>query len=362
MSTHFFCLYCIRCKKSFPRYPRYLHEPDGSLLISFSACPCSNNHNPTTMKVSVVPRSLVAVTLSLCSKPSYSLLVTRRASLSYWTTAAIATTSSSIRPSVFATNQQQQQTNECLARTSQSQHTCRMASSSSSVELMTGYLNAEKAAALDEELMSSPGFTLEQLMELAGLSVAEAVYQVVEEKRLDQVRKPKILVVCGPGNNGGDGLVAARHLVMFGYDCEVVYPKQSKKEHYVNLVEQCKDVGILIRTEFPSNTKEYAAIVDSIFGFSFKGEPRAPFDDILKRMKEAGSSSNPNALLTISVDVPSGWNVDEGDVAKTGFLPDVLVSLTTPKECSRSFTGRHFVGGRFLPPKLAEKYGVKVSS
>ena len=80
----------------------------------------------------------------------------------------------------------------------------------------TGYLDAESAANLDKELMSTPGFTLEQLMELAGLSVAEAVYTVMEESTSS---KPlKILVICGPGNNGGDGLVAARHLVLFGYE------------------------------------------------------------------------------------------------------------------------------------------------
>eukprot|EP01083_Nonionella_stella_P127436 386012_1 len=45
----------------------------------------------------------------------------------------------------------------------------------------TGYLNAQDAAALDAELMSTPGFSLEQLMELAGLAVAEAVYDVVTD-------------------------------------------------------------------------------------------------------------------------------------------------------------------------------------
>lgn len=63
-------------------------------------------------------------------------------------------------------------------------------------------------------------------MELAGLSVAEAVYQVVPPDDSSS-KKSTILIVCGPGNNGGDGLVAARHLVMFGYNCVVVYPKQS---------------------------------------------------------------------------------------------------------------------------------------
>lgn len=314
------------------------------------------------MKIASVSRSLVLFSVW---RPAYSLSVTRHTTLSYYWSAAAAVIS--VRTAAFAIPKNQ----ECLAPTTAttSQYQTRMMASSSSlasssssfssVEVMTGYLNAEKAAALDEELMSEPGFTLEQLMELAGLSVAEAVFQVVEEKRLDQVTKPKILIVCGPGNNGGDGLVAARHLVMFGYECEIVYPKQSKKQHYLNLVQQCKDLDIPIEIEFPADVKQYAAIVDSIFGFSFKGEPRAPFDSILKQMKEATSIGT---LQTISVDVPSGWNVDEGDSANTGFVPDVLVSLTTPKNCSRNFKGRHFVGGRFLPPKMSEKYGVKVSS
>ena len=217
-----------------------------------------------------------------------------------------------------------------------------------------GFLNAKDAAALDVELMTEPGFSLEQLMELAGLSCAEAIYQVVEEQR-KQGETPKILLVCGPGNNGGDGLVAARHLVMFGYECQVVYPKQSKGQHFVNLVQQCRDVGVPVEGEMPTDLSGYTAIVDAIFGFSFKGEPREPFKTILQQIRDT------KGVLTLSVDVPSGWNVDEGDVAKTGFVPDALISLTTPKHCSKSFKGRHFVGGRFLPPKLAEKYGVKVS-
>ena len=59
----------------------------------------------------------------------------------------------------------------------------------------TGYLNAKDAAALDEELMSTPGFSLEQLMELAGLAVAEAVYQVSSED--SSVDKQHVLLVCG---------------------------------------------------------------------------------------------------------------------------------------------------------------------
>jgi NAD(P)H-hydrate epimerase len=227
----------------------------------------------------------------------------------------------------------------------------------------TGYLNAADAAALDVELMSTPGFSLEQLMELAGLAVAEAVYQVVPPPgaNTDHGGKPKILIVCGPGNNGGDGLVAARHLVFFGYETICVYPKRSTKQHFVNLVHQCQDVGVEIVDEMPSSEilGSYSAIVDAIFGFSFHGEPREPFATALQVMIAAQTELK---IPVISVDVPSGWNVDEGDVAGTGFVPQVLVSLTTPKESAKNFKGRHFVGGRFLPPRMAEKYNVKVST
>jgi hypothetical protein len=66
---------------------------------------------------------------------------------------------------------------------------------SSSHDFDTGYLNAQDAADLDVELMSTPGFSLEQLMELAGLSVAEAVYDVADVN--DGDKKKSVLLVCG---------------------------------------------------------------------------------------------------------------------------------------------------------------------
>jgi len=242
-------------------------------------------------------------------------------------------------------------------------------------EISTGYLNAEDAAALDAELMSTPGFSLEQLMELAGLSVAEAVYEVVVTDRKEGIndeagRKKHVLLVCGPGNNGGDGLVAARHLVHFGLDATIVYPKPSSKTHFINLIQQCKDMNIPILDEIPTqNRPRYDVIVDSIFGFSFRGTaPREPFATAIQQMVQlkqspllSSVSSSSDHPILISVDVPSGWDVDGGDLTGTGFHPDVLVSLTAPKLSAKKFRGRHFVGGRFLPPAIADKYGIRVS-
>lgn len=61
-----------------------------------------------------------------------------------------------------------------------------------------------------------------------------------------------------------------------------------------------------------------------------------------------------------SIDVPSGWSI-EGVPDKDAINPDMLISLTAPKECARSFKGKyHYLGGRFIPKKLEEKYQLKL--
>lgn len=83
-------------------------------------------------------------------------------------------------------------------------------------------------------------------------------------------------------------------------------------------------------------------VLDAIFGFSFKPPVRAPFDSALPLITASG-------LPIVSVDIPSGWDVEEGNAAGVGLNPEVLVSLTAPKEGSRDFKGLHFLGGRFVP-------------
>ena len=82
-------------------------------------------------------------------------------------------------------------------------------------------------------------------------------------------------------------------------------------------------------------------ILDAIFGFSFKPPVRAPFDAALPLISES-------KLPIVSVDIPSGWDVEKGNDAGLGLEPDVLISLTAPKEGSRKFKGHHFLGGRFV--------------
>ncbi|KAK3934906.1 YjeF N-terminal domain-containing protein [Diplogelasinospora grovesii] len=208
-------------------------------------------------------------------------------------------------------------------------------------------LSAKAAAALDKELMSAGAFSLDQLMELAGLSVSQAVY------RVHPVNKGRrILVAVGPGNNGGDGLVAARHLCHYGYQPTVYYPKRGKNELYQRLAKQLEDLDVPFVDDFPAALKSTDHVVDAVFGFSFSGEVREPFPTVIQALADA-------KVPVTSVDAPSSWNIEEGP-PKSGigstFHPDVLVSLTAPKPLVKHFKGRHFIGGRFVPPAIAKKY------
>ncbi|CAB4061794.1 NAD(P)H-hydrate epimerase,Pyridoxine/pyridoxamine 5'-phosphate oxidase 1, chloroplastic [Lepeophtheirus salmonis] len=186
-------------------------------------------------------------------------------------------------------------------------------------------LNQEEARQLDLDLFSpSYSFNVSQLMELAGLSVAHALHSVYP--------KEKVFIVSGPGNNGGDGLVAARHLALLGHSVIVFIPKRKKEnELFEHLITQCEGFnGIQVS--------------------NFKPPVRESFQDIMRDMQE---SKKP----IISVDIPSGWDVEKGPLGSDSLCPSVLISLSAPKKCSLFFKGsHHFLGGRFLPDSIKKKY------
>ncbi|RDW62123.1 NAD(P)H-hydrate epimerase [Coleophoma cylindrospora] len=185
-------------------------------------------------------------------------------------------------------------------------------------------LSAKNAAALDKDLMSVGAFSIDQLMELAGLSVSQAVFRVHPLSR-----GRRILVACGPGNNGGDGL---------------------------RLATQLRNLGVPFVDDFESAMTEADHVVDAIFGFSFSGEVREPFPAVIKALKET-------SLPVTSVDAPSSWSIEDGPPVSgpgNGFHPSTLVSLTAPKPLVKWFTGRHFIGGRFVSPDIAKKYNLEL--
>ncbi|XP_039153641.1 NAD(P)H-hydrate epimerase [Drosophila simulans] len=210
------------------------------------------------------------------------------------------------------------------------------------------YLNQKEAIAVDQELFNEYKFSVDQLMELAGLSCAHAV-----AKCFPAEKHPRILVCCGPGNNGGDGLVAARHLALMGYTPTIYYPKPTAKPLFENLSHQCQQMDICdvkVCPSVESAARDYDLILDALFGFSFKPPVRADFFAVVELMQQT-------KLPIASVDIPSGWDVEKGKLTECDVEPALLISLTAPKLCARQFRGEHhYLGGRFVPPALQRKY------
>lgn len=189
-------------------------------------------------------------------------------------------------------------------------------------------------------------------MELAGHSVA-----CIVAEEFQSIPNKKTVVCCGPGNNGGDGLVASRHLKLFGFDPVVVCPKPGKGELFQRLIHQVKRHGITVRENLPQDLEDHAIIVDAIFGFSYKPPLRPEYADLLQRIASSGKK-------LVSVDIPSGWTVDEGppsDSTTPILHPDIFISLTAPKLCATKATNsKHFLAGRFVPNELESKYALNI--
>uniref|UniRef100_A0A8W4FH10 NAD(P)H-hydrate epimerase n=1 Tax=Sus scrofa TaxID=9823 RepID=A0A8W4FH10_PIG len=126
------------------------------------------------------------------------------------------------------------------------------------------YLSQEEAQAVDQELFNEYQFSVDQLMELAGLSCATAIAK--------------------------------------GYQPTIYYPKRPNKPLFTALVTQCQKMDIPFLDEMPSEPtlidELYELVVDAIFGFSFKGEVREPFRSIL-------SVLNGLTVPIASIDIPS---------------------------------------------------------
>lgn len=245
-----------------------------------------------------------------------------------------------------------------------------------SQEIMIKYLTQKEAQDIDIELMdeSKQAFSVDQLMEMAGMSVSHAAWRILDENGID-ITDRKILCVVGPGNNGGDALVAARHLRYFGAQVHLWIPKRSsidRKELYRRLLVQCEKAGVHQQQythseDTDSNTvanhikqQRYSLIIDGIFGFSF--DPfhgiRAPFDRVIDSLIQVQDE-----LPILSIDIPSGWHVEKGfhGLERKALQPQHLISLTAPKLCAQWFQGAsHWLGGRFVPEELAARYGLNL--
>jgi hydroxyethylthiazole kinase-like uncharacterized protein yjeF len=203
--------------------------------------------------------------------------------------------------------------------------------------------DAERMRAADRWAIEERGVPSLELMEAAGRSVADAVREAA--------RPGPIRVVCGKGNNGGDGLVAARALAETGFEVEalLLWPGDSLSPDASTNLERFEGRVRELEPDAVSSALEGSgAVVDAIFGTGFSGVPRAPADAAIEAI-------NGSDAPMIAADIASGVDAATGEVEGVAARADVTVSFHAPKlghwiGPGKSHTGVLLVAPIGIPP------------
>jgi hydroxyethylthiazole kinase-like uncharacterized protein yjeF len=195
--------------------------------------------------------------------------------------------------------------------------------------------------------------------QIPGIVLMEnAARAVVDEacRMLDQECCGKILVLCGGGNNGGDGLAVARHLHNRG--CEVTIgfttdPARYRGDALTNysIVSAMKIMAGPFEPEMLHDPKPML-IIDAIFGTGLADSPREPFKSVVTAVNNAGSP-------ILSVDIPSGMDCDTGAapsgcITATRTVTFVAEKIAFDRPEARRYLGDVIVGDIGCPVELVE--------
>ncbi len=220
---------------------------------------------------------------------------------------------------------------------------------------------AHEMQALDRYTIEEIGITGEILMENAGKGVAEIIWL-----RFGKEAEKGVVIICGPGNNGGDGFVVARHLAQRGFPIRVFLltsPTKFKGEAALNLqILQRLYLPLIQLTEedfsdLHAALKTCGLVVDAIFGTGLKREVTGIFAQVIKFMNESGKP-------IIAIDMPSGLSADTGKPLGIAVKATLTATMALPKVGQVIYPGREYTGELqivdiSMPPLVIEEQGPK---
>jgi len=177
---------------------------------------------------------------------------------------------------------------------------------------LTPLYDAEGIRAVDRWAIEERGVPGEQLMEAAGTALAEAVAGLAPQG--------PVRILCGKGNNGGDGLVAARRLRGMGFEVDVL-----------ELFSEDPDGG------FDAWLDGSGAVVDAIFGTGFSGVPREPAAAAIEAVNRCGAP-------VVACDIASGVDASSGEIEAVAVEADLTVSFHAAKIGHRVAPGKWHTG------------------
>lgn len=211
-----------------------------------------------------------------------------------------------------------------------------------------------------EKAANAAGHTYAQMMEHAGKSVADALLA-----RMPDINGKQVLVLAGTGNNGGDGLVAARWLAEAGA-AVAIYLTKARPEDDPHLAA-LKELGLLIANGEEDQRSRVLKLqlgraeilIDAVLGTGFQLPLKGTAREVLKVTKHLGANA-----FVMAVDCPSGLDCDTGEFADETLTADLTVTLAAAKPGLFEFPGASLVGelvvGNIgLPPHQEELSAIR---
>lgn len=197
-------------------------------------------------------------------------------------------------------------------------------------------LTSGQMKAADTDTIRRIGIPSPVLMERAALQCAAAM----REEGIDTSRA---LVVCGSGNNGGDGFVIARLLHEAGDAVDIVFAgnMDSRSEETCLQMRIVENLGMSVGNSLPE--KEYSVIIDAVFGIGLSRE-------ITGRYAELIAGMNRYHAAKVAVDIASGISADTGEVLGCAFEADLTVTFAYLKRGQVLYPGSLFSGRTLVKP------------
>lgn len=211
-------------------------------------------------------------------------------------------------------------------------------------------LTGAQMAEIDRQAIEGLGQPVLLLMENAGRSVVLTL-----QRHIARLSERKVVVVAGKGNNGGDGLVAARHLLNLGARVRCFIVGASKPEELTEATQA--QVRFIVESglgvvEFLPDEASLAAleealawgevIIDALFGVGVRGPLREPYARAVELINNARAADK--AKKVVAVDLPSGLEADTGHVHGPCVRADITVTMALPKLGLLLYPGRDYVG------------------
>jgi NAD(P)H-hydrate epimerase len=209
-------------------------------------------------------------------------------------------------------------------------------------------VTAEQMREVDRVAVEEFNLLLIQMMENAGIRLAELA--------LRRFRPEAVAVLCGPGGNGGGGLVAARHLANRGVRVAVTLGEDRSRLGEV----PGHQLAILERMAVPVVPEPVAAglVLDALIGYSLRGDPYGRAAELIRW-------ANEQEAPVCSLDVPSGLDATTGAIGHPCMRATATLTLALPKTglvAAPEIVGELYLADISIPPGLYSKIGIQVDS